>query len=71
MPSLQRGSMLGSVLGILVCGIAGGVAAWQLVAALGIGGVVGALVATMIGVVVATALWAAGSTLLRAAGWIR
>jgi hypothetical protein len=71
MSSSQRGSVLGSILGILVCGVAGGFAAWMLVAALGIGGVVGALAAAAIGMVVATALWAGGSTLMRALGWIR
>ena len=71
MPSMQRGSVLGSVVGILACGIVGGVAAWMLVAALGVKGVVGALAAAVIGMVVATALWAGGSTLLRALGWIR
>ena len=71
MPFKQRGSVLGSVLGILVCGIAGGVAAWMLVAALGVEGVLGALIAAVIGMAVATALWAGGSTLLRALGWIR
>ena len=67
----QRGSMLGSILGILVCGVAGGIAAWSGVNALGIDGVSGALLAAVIGMVVATALWAGGSSLLRALGWIR
>ena len=71
MPSLPRGSVLGSVLGILVCGVAGGLAAWTLVAALGVEGIAGALLAAVTGMVVATALWAGGSTLLRALGWIR
>ena len=63
--------MLGSILGIFVCGVAGGFAAWMLVAALGAEGVSGALLAAVIGMVVATALWAGGSSLLRALGWIR
>ncbi len=67
----QRGSVLGSIVGILVCGVAGGFAAWMLVAALGVGGVAGALAAAVIGMVVATALWAGGSSLLRALGWIQ
>jgi hypothetical protein len=66
----QRGSVLGSIVGILVCGVAGGFAAWMLVTALGVGGVAGALAAAVIGMVVATALWAGGSSLLRALGWI-
>ena len=68
---MQRGSLLGSITGILTCGVAGGYAAWMLVAALGVGGVVGALAAAAIGMVCATALWAGGSSLLRALGWIR
>ena len=71
MPLRQRGSMLGSVLGILVCGVVGGVSAWSAVNALGFDGVFGALLAAVIGMVVATALWAGGSSLLRALGWIR
>jgi hypothetical protein len=67
----QRGSVVGSIVGIVVCGIAGGFAAWMLVAALGVDGVVGALAAAVIGMVVATALWAGGTSLLRALGWLR
>ena len=65
------GSIVGSILGILVCGVGGGLAAWALVNALGIGGVFGAIAAAGIGMVVATALWAGGSSLLRAWGWLR
>ena len=71
MSASQRGSILGSVIGILVCGVAGGFASWMLVAALGVDGVPGALAAAVIGMVVATALWAGGSSLLRALGWVR
>ena len=67
----QRGSMLGSILGILVCGVGGGVAAWAAVAAMGVAGVVGAILAAVIGMVASTALWAGGTTLLRALGWVR
>jgi hypothetical protein len=67
----QRGSMVGSILGILVCGVAGGYAAWMLVAALGADGVVGAIMAALIGMVIATALWVAGTSLLRALRLIR
>lgn len=63
--------MIGSIVGILLCGVAGGFAAWRLVATLGIDGVTGALVAAVIGMVVATALWAGGSALLRALRWIQ
>ena len=71
MPINQQGALLGSILGILVCGVAGGFAAWMLVAALGVDGVFGALAAAVIGMVVATVLWAGGSTLLRFLGWLR
>lgn len=67
----ERGSVLGSIVGIVLCGVAGGFAAWMLVEALGVGGVFGALMAAVIGMVVATAIWAGGSSLLRALGWIR
>ncbi len=71
MLNLQRGSLLGSLLGILVCGVGGGFVAWSAVTAWQIEGVLGAILAAVIGMVVATALWAAGATLLRALGWIR
>ena len=71
MPRRSRGSILGSIIAILVCGVAGGFAAWVLVAKLGIDGVAGALAAAVIGMIAATALWAGGSALLRALGWIR
>lgn len=71
MPSRHSGSIVGSVLAIVLCGTAGGVAAWALVDALGLDGVAGAIVAAVIGMVVATALWVGGSTLLRALGRIR
>jgi dolichol kinase len=51
--------------------MAGGFSAWVLVSNLGIEGVIGAFIAAVIGMIVATALWAGGSALLRALGWIR
>ena len=67
----QRGSILGSIVAILICGVAGGIAAWMIVSRLGIDGVTGALVAAVMGMFVATALWAGGSWFLRSVGWIR
>lgn len=67
----QRRSIAGSILGILVCGVAAGMAAWTLVDALGFDGVLGAVLAAMLGMVGATALWAGGTSLLRAMGWVR
>lgn len=66
-----RGSLFVSVIGILICGVAGGFSAWMLVSNLGIDGVIGAFIAAMIGMIVATALWAGGSALLRALGLMR
>ena len=71
MSQAQRGSIFGSIVSILVCGVAGGVAAWTIVSGLGIDGVTGALVAAVMGMLVATALWAGGSWLLRTVGWLR
>jgi hypothetical protein len=66
-----RGSIFGSLIGILFCGVTGGFTAWMLVSKLGIDGVTGACVAAVIGMIVATALWAGGSWLLRTAGLLR
>lgn len=66
MTSLQHGSILGRLLGIVLCGGIGGIAAWAAVQAIGLSGPLGAIVAAVIGMVVATALWAAGTSLLRA-----
>jgi hypothetical protein len=66
-----RDSIFVSIVGILVCGVAGGFSAWMLVSKLGIDGVIGAFIAAVIGMIVATALWAGGAALLRAVGWIR
>jgi hypothetical protein len=67
----QRGSILGSVLGIIVCGGIGGIAAWAVVTALGWDGTPGAIAAAIIGMVVATATWAGGTSLLRVFRLIR
>ena len=67
----QRGALLGSILGILICGVGGGFAAWSAVTGWGIDGVLGAIVAAVIGMVVATALWAGGTSLMRVLGWVR
>jgi len=58
--SPECGSILGSLLGIVICGALGGIAAWALVALAGLRGTFGALIAAIIGMFVATALWAAG-----------
>jgi len=71
MSQTPRGSIFVSIIGILVCGVAGGFSAWMLVSKVGIDGVIGALIAAVIGMIVATALWAGGTALLRALGWIQ
>jgi hypothetical protein len=67
----QRGSILGSLAGIVACGGLGGVTAWAAVRALGVDGTPGAILATPIAMGVAFAAWAGGTALLRAAGWMR
>jgi hypothetical protein len=65
MTPLQRGSILGSLLGIVLCGGLGGLAAWAVVMAIGVNGVFGAILATVIGMVVAAAAWTACTSLMR------
>ena len=69
--SHERGGLLGSLVGILVCGGIGGFVAWAAVNALEVEGVTGSLLAAAIGMIVATALWIAGTVLLRAVGLLR
>lgn len=54
-----------SLAAIIVCGGAGAIAAFALVQGIGIGGVLGALVAVVVAIAVATLLWALGVALLR------
>ena len=54
-----------SIVGIVICGIIGGVAAWALVTSIGLAGVTGALAAAVTGMVIAVAVWVAGTTLWR------
>ena len=71
MRKIQRGGMLGSLAGIVVCGGIGGFLAWTVVSTMDIQGVAGAILATAIGMIVATALWIAGGWALRASGIVR
>jgi hypothetical protein len=64
-------SIVYSVIGILICGMLGGIAAWALVAALGLDGVTGSIVSAVVGMAAAFVLWVATTSLLRALGWIR
>ena len=61
-------SIAWSLAGIVVCGIAGGACGWGLVGALGLDGVVGALLGAIVGMVVATATWVVLTVVLRKAG---
>ena len=61
-------SILWSLAGILVCGIAGGVCGWWLIGTLGLSGVFAALVGAIVGMVVATATWVALTFVLRRFG---
>jgi hypothetical protein len=67
----ERGAIVGSLIGILVCGGIGGFVAWSAVNAWGMNGVLGAMLAAAIGMVVATTLWVGGASLLRALRWLR
>jgi len=58
-------SLMASLAAIAVCGAAGVMGALAIVRALGLQGVVAALVAVIVGVLVATLLWAGGVALLR------
>lgn len=66
-----RMSILLNILAIVTCGAAGAGAGYGVLALLDLHGLTGAFVAAGVGMVVASAAWAAGSTALRAAGWIR
>jgi uncharacterized membrane-anchored protein len=63
-----RGSILLSLLAILVCGGLGAFAGASLAEVIGLGGTPGAIVAASIAMAVATLLWAAGVALLRVTG---
>jgi hypothetical protein len=60
-------SIIGSNVGILICG---GASAWALVTAAGLTGTSGAIVAAIVGMVVSMTLRVAGSPLPHAPGWI-
>jgi hypothetical protein len=61
-------SILWSVAGILVCGIAGGYCGWWVGDALGLAGVFAALVGVIVAMVVATAAWVGLTVVLRKLG---
>jgi len=65
MISHERGSILSSLLAIVVCGGLGGLAAWGIVTLAGLHGTFGAIVAAIAGMLIATGLWAGGVWLLQ------
>ena len=64
-------SVAWSVLGILVCGLAGGLAGWFTTQAFDLSGVLAALLAVTTAMVVAVACWVAITVLLRRTGVLR
>ena len=64
-------SIVKSIVMIIICGGVGGVAAWWLAGTLGLSGTVGALAAVAVGMVVAVGAFAALTSLLRGAGWMK
>jgi fructose-specific phosphotransferase system IIC component len=60
----QSGSIISSLLGIVVCGGIGGLTAWVIVTQLHWDGLFGAIAAVLIGMAIATAAFAALTSLL-------
>ena len=60
----RSGSILGSILGIVVCGGIGGFTAWAIVTRLHWDGLFGAIIAVLIGMTVAMGAWTALTSLL-------
>jgi hypothetical protein len=58
-------SLAASLVAITFCGALGVLTAFSIVRALGLGGVIAALVAVVVGILVATLLWAGGVAVLR------
>jgi hypothetical protein len=54
-----------SIVGIVICGLIGGVCAWMLVTSIGLAGVPGALAAAVIAMAIAVAAWVAATTVWR------
>ena len=53
-----------SIVAIVVCGTAGGVAGWATVTSIGLGGIAASLVAAVVGMAIAVAAWIAMIALL-------
>ena len=64
-------SILLNIVAILICGVAGGIAGFALARALGLDGIAGALLATLVAMVVASLAWAIGAMVLRSLRIIR
>ena len=64
------GSIVWSLVGIVVSGLAGGVTGWAVISAFALSGVAAAIVAAVVGMVVATAVWTGLTVALRRFGII-
>jgi hypothetical protein len=60
-----------SGIAIVICAGAGAAIAWMIVSSIGLGGIAGAIAATVIGMVLATALFALGVVLGKALGYLK
>jgi len=69
--SYSPGTILWSVLGILASGLAGALAGYSVVLAIGLAGLSGAVIAVVVGMVAATGVWLAITLVLRRAGVVR
>jgi len=64
-------SILASLVGIVISGVAGGLAGWSVVAMLGVAALPGALIAAAVGMVVATVVFLGLTVVLRRLGLVR
>ena len=64
-------SYIRSGIAIVICAGMGGAAAWLVVSSIGLGGTIGAIVATVVGMVLATALFAGGVALGKTLGYFK
>jgi hypothetical protein len=64
-------SIVWSVIGIIICGGLGGIAAWAAVTSLGLEGIPGAIAAAVLGMVAAVSLWVGLTAVMRKLRWIR
>jgi tetrahydromethanopterin S-methyltransferase subunit E len=68
---LQIMSYVRSGIAIVICAGIGAAVAWLVVSSIGLSGILGAVVATVVGMVLATALFAVGVVLGKALGYFK